>query len=172
MIIFGILVLITGLLAISSPFVAGQAVAIFVGVLLLVAGVVRVIWAFREETFGKGLLAFLLGGITAIAGVAVIAQPVMGLASLTLILVAYFLADGVVSIVTAFKVKTQSGWGWMLFDGIVTLLLGGMIAGQWPLSGTWAVGILVGVRLLFAGWTMIFMGSAARSVKKAVTAES
>lgn len=172
MIIFGILVLIAGLLAIVSPFVAGQAVAIFVGILLLVAGVIRVIWAFRKETFGKGLFAFLLGGITAIAGVAVLGQPVVGLASLTLLLAVYFFADGVVSIVTSFQVKPKSGRGWLLFDGIATLLLGGIITIQWPFSGTWAVGILVGLRLLFAGWTMVFVGSAVRSVEKQVTAES
>ena len=91
-----------------------------------------------------------------------VVQPGMALASLTLVLAIYFLVDGLVMLFAAFSVKPARGWGWLLFNGIITLLLGLLIFGQWPLSGAWAIGILVGVRLLFAGMTMIALGSSGR----------
>ena len=160
MTIFGIAVLILGILSIMAPMAAGVATASFVAVFLIVAGIVRIIWAFKAGSFGKGVLAFLIGGISVLGGLFVLARPLFGLASLTLLLAAYFVVEGIFAIVASFTLSPAEGWGWMLFDGIITLLLGGMIWSQWPLSGTWAVGILVGVRLVFAGWSMIFLGSA------------
>lgn len=166
MIIFGILVVILGILSISAPLVAGTAVAAIVGFVLIAAGIVRAVWAFKAATFGQGVMAFLFGGITVVAGVLILARPLVGLASLTMLLAAYFVVDGLFAIVASFNLKPEAGWGWVLFDGIITLVLGAMIWRQWPLSGAWAVGVLVGLRLLMAGWAMIFAGSAVRGVSR------
>lgn len=170
--ILGIIVLILGTLSIMSPLVAGTAVATLVGVLLVAAGITRVLWAFKAETFGRGALVFLLGGVTAFAGVVTLVRPLVGLASLTMVLAVYFVVDGICSIFASFQLKPATGRGWALFDGIITLLLGAMIWRQWPLSGQWAVGVLVGVRLIMAGWAMIFLGSAIRGVSKALKSEA
>jgi len=164
MTIFGIAVLILGILSIMAPMAAGVATASLVAVFLIVAGIIRIIWAFKAGSFGQGVLAFLLGGISVLGGILVLARPLLGLASLALLLAVYFVVEGIFAIIASFKLKPAAGWGWMLFDGIITLLLGGMIWNQWPLSGAWAVGILVGVRLVFAGCSMIFLGSAMKRV--------
>jgi uncharacterized membrane protein HdeD (DUF308 family) len=94
-----------------------------------------------------------------LCGLVMLARPLLGLASITLVLISYFLVDGVMEIVASFQLKPQKGWGWMLVGGIATLALAFMIGSDWPLSGAWAIGVLVGVRLLFAGWSMIALGS-------------
>jgi len=89
---------------------------------------------------------------------------VVALATLTLVLAAYFVVDGIFEIIEAFDLKPIKGWVWMLFGGIVSILLGFMIWREWPFSGAWAVGILVGIKLIFAGWAMVGIGAAGRSV--------
>jgi uncharacterized membrane protein HdeD (DUF308 family) len=91
-------------------------------------------------------------------------RPLFGLASLTLVLAAYFLVDGIFEIIAAFQIKPKKGWGWVLFSGIAAFLLGYLIWSQWPLSGGWAIGVLVGVNLLLSGWSMIAFGGAARGI--------
>lgn len=168
--LFGILTIIVGVLAMAAPGVTGLSITILVGSLMLVAGIFRLIWAFRAESFGQGLFKFLIGGITLVAGILVLANPILGLTTLTLLLAAYFVVDGIFEILGAFQVKPATGWGWLLFGGIVSLLLGVMIWRQYPLSGVWAIGILVGVKLLMAGLGMVMLGTTARSLGKAAGA--
>jgi uncharacterized membrane protein HdeD (DUF308 family) len=160
----GYALVIFGILAIVAPLFTGTAVTIFVGVLMIAAGIARGVFAFRAQTFGKGLLMFLLGGIIAFGGVLLIARPLIGLASLTMVLAAFFFADGIIEAIYAFQLRPVKGWGWMLYSGIVSGLLGFLIMYQWPVSGRWAIGVLVGVRLLFTGWSVIALGFAARGV--------
>jgi uncharacterized membrane protein HdeD (DUF308 family) len=87
---------------------------------------------------------------------------------LTLFLAAYFLIDGICEIIAAFKIKPDQGWGWMLFNGVIAVLLGAMIWRQWPVSGAWAIGILVGVHILISGWSMVIFGTGARRFAGAI----
>ena len=154
--IWGWVVLIAGVLALASPLVSGITIAIMVGALMLVAGLTR-----RDDAFqGGGFWSGLLGVISGIAGLVMMIHPVLGLASMTMVLIAYFLVLGVSEIIGAFQMRPVEGWGFLLFSGIVSVLLSWMIASQWPLSGAWAVGVLVGVQLIFSGITMISLGSA------------
>ena len=91
-------------------------------------------------------------------------NPAAALASLTIFLAAYLIVSGIFEALLAFQVKPAKGWGWELFNGIISLLLGAMIWNQFPVSGAWAIGILFGVKLLFSGWTLIMFGSAARGM--------
>ena len=168
-VITGIILLICGVLAIGSPLAAGVSVTIFVGAMLAVGGIVQCFLAFQAGAFGRGLLIFLVGALTAIAGFYLVTQPVAGLASITTLLAAYFVVTGVFELVGAFQIRPAEGWGWMLFNGIVTLLLGLMIWRQFPLSGAWAVGVLFGVKLVFSGWSLIVIG---RTVRTAATKEA
>ncbi len=104
---------------------------------------------------------FLIGVLTLLAGIAVIAHPLMSSAVLTIMLAVYFLADGVSELISAFSVK--EGKGWLLFDAVVTVMLGIMIFTGFPLAGTVAIGVFLGIKLLFVGITMLTIRSAARN---------
>ena len=158
--IWGWIVMIMGILALASPFVSGVAVVYMVGAMLVIAGISRLIEAFQGGGFWEGLL----GVITAVAGVITIAHPLLGLATLTMVLIFYFMMLGISEIVGAFQIRPEQGWGFLLFSGIVSLVLSFMLWNQWPLAGTWAVGVLVGVQLIFSGMTMITLGSAVKRI--------
>jgi uncharacterized membrane protein HdeD (DUF308 family) len=164
LIIFGALTVILGILAMMAPLVAGVAVSVTVGILLIIGGIMRTLFAFKCKSWGKGILAFVLGVLTLLIGLVMVFRPLLGLTSLTLVLAAYFFVDGIFEIFESFDLKPLKGWGWMLFGGIVSVLLGIMIWRQWPVSGVWAIGILVGIKLIFAGWAMVGIGAAGRSI--------
>ena len=164
LIILGVLTVILGVLAMMSPMLAGMTVAVMVGFLLIIGGIARTIFAFKAQSWGKGILAFVLGVLTLLIGLVMVFRPVLGLTSLTMVLAAYFFIDGIFEIFEAFDLKPLKGWGWMLFGGIVSVLLGFLIWRQWPVSGAWAIGILVGIKLIFAGVAMVAIGGAGRSV--------
>ena len=149
LLVLGIITIIIGMAAMITPLVAGVAVALMIGILLIGAGILRTVFAFKCKSWGKGILVFLLGLLTLLVGLYMVARPGVALATLTLFLAAYFVVDGIIEIIEAFDLKPLEGWGWMLFGGIVSLLLGFMIWKQWPVSGAWAIGILVGIKLLF-----------------------
>lgn len=154
--IWGWITLLMGLLAVASPVVSGVTVVIMVAIVLIVAGVARVIAGLQ----GDGFWSLLFGVIYVVGGAVMLGRPYLGLASLTMVLIIYFLANGIGEIIAAFQVKPTQGWGFVLFSGIVSVMLAFMIWNQWPLSGAWAVGVLVGIQLIFAGLTMITVGSA------------
>jgi len=164
LIFLGVLTVIFGVLAIAAPLITGIAVAMFVGFLLVFTGIARIVYAFKSKQWGTGIWGTIIGLLGLAAGLVMLFRPGVGLASLTLLLAIYFLVDGVCEIIAAFKIKPDQGWGWVLFNGIIALLLGIMIWRQWPASGTWAIGVLVGVHLLITGWTMIVLGTGARRV--------
>jgi uncharacterized membrane protein HdeD (DUF308 family) len=169
-VIVGIVMLICGFLAIGSPMMAGMSVTIFVGVMLLVGGISQCFLAFQAGAFGRGLLIFVMGALTAVAGFYLFNQPLAGLASITLFLAIYFVVTGIAELIGALQIRPAAGWGLMLVNGIVTLLLGMMIWKQYPVSGAWAVGVLFGIKLIFAGWTLIFIGRSVRGAAKEAAA--
>jgi uncharacterized membrane protein HdeD (DUF308 family) len=162
----GIGIAIAGVLAVISPFIAGLSVTIAVGVLLVVSGVSRLFLAFKMGSFGRGLLMFVLGLLTLVAGGYLLARPGIGLATLTLVLAAYLFVDGIFEIIYAFRLRPIKGWGWTLFSGIAALALGIMIWRQFPVSGIWAVGTIAGIHMIFAGSSMASLSRAARSGTK------
>lgn len=164
----GWILVIAGFVALASPLVAGMSVAMVIGVLLIAGGISQLLFVFQAGSFGDGLMLVILGVLSLVAGVYVVNQPGAALGALTLFLAAYFVVTGIVEIIAAFGDKPTEGWGWMLFSGIVSLLLGVMIWRQFPLSGVWAVGVLVGVRMLMSGMTFITIGGAAGRVVKKV----
>ncbi len=158
--IMGWVVLIAGLFALLSPLVAGAFVSVTVGAVMLIAGVTRVIEAFQGGGFWSGLF----GAVYCIAGLMIITDPLPALLALTMVLTIYFMAVGISEIVAAIQMRPSQGWGFLLFSGVVSALLAIMIWNQWPLSGAWAVGTLVGIQLMFSGMSMITVGSAAKKL--------
>ncbi len=164
MTIFGVVAIILGMFAMLAPGLTGISVILLLGVFVLLAGIVRIIWAFQAGSFGKGLLMFAIGGLTLLCGIALLANPLFGSAVLTIMLALYFIIDGIFEIAAGARLRPEAGWGWMLFGGIVSVWLGIMIWGQFPLSGVWAIGILLGIKLFFVGLIMVMGGSAVRSM--------
>ena len=156
---WGIVVLILGLLAVAMPFLTGVAVTLIIGFILIAAGVAEFVYTLKSRSFGEGFFRFLFGLFAVLAGLSLVGQPDAGLATITLFLAIWFFVDGIITLIQGFRWRPFDGWGWMVFSGIVSIILGVMIWRQFPVSAVWLVGVLVGIRLIFAGWTMIMLGS-------------
>jgi uncharacterized membrane protein HdeD (DUF308 family) len=161
----GIILVILGLAAIIVPPLATLAVAIFIGWLFLISGIVGLVttfWMRHAPGFWWSLLSAVLG---IVAGIVLISSPVSGAISLTLVLIVFFVIEGVASIMFALEHKRElSGrWGWMLASGIVDLVLAAIIFAGLPLSAAWAIGLLVGINLVFGGSALVAMALHARS---------
>lgn len=168
-IVWGVLLVVLGVLAVGSPFVAAVAVNAVLAWLIVVAGVVHVILAFQAHRAGSLLWRLLVGLAYIFFGVYLIAHPALGVASLTLLLASLFLVEGVFDIALFFQVRSMHGSSWVLIDGIITLLLGLMIYRQWPSSSAWAIGTLVGVSMIISGITRVMLSLAVRKGAGAVS---
>ena len=160
----GTVLLVLGLLAIVVPQIATIAVAVFIGWILLVSGAVGLLATFRMRTapgFWWSLISAILG---IVAGILLFRSPVSGALSLTVILTAFLANEGIVSILFALEHKRElSGrWGAMLFSGLVDLVLAGIIVEGLPGTAAWAIGLLIGVNLVFGGSALIAMALHAR----------
>ncbi len=160
----GIVLVVLGVLAVLIPQLATLTVAILIGWLFLIGGVVGLITTFmakRAPGFWWSLLSAILG---IAAGLVLLIWPVSGAVSLTLLLIVFFVIEGVVSIMYAVEHKKElSGrWGWMMASGIIDLVLAGMIFAGLPSTAAWAIGLLVGINLVFGGAAMIGMALHAR----------
>jgi uncharacterized membrane protein HdeD (DUF308 family) len=166
--VIGVILLIMGVLALAAPLATGLSIAIVVGILLLIGGIGQLVFAFRAGGLGKAPLILVIGALTSVVGAVMIANPGAALAALALVLMAYFIVYGIMEIIWAFQIRPVTGWGWTLINGLVSLLLGLLIWAQFPLSGAWAVGVLVGIKLIFSGWMLIMLGSAVQSGAKEI----
>ena len=155
----GIFILLMGLIALASPVIAGLSVALVVGFLLIVSGIAQLVFAFKA---GEGLWPWILGILTLLSGLYMSANVGVAAATLTIFLMAYLLASGISEVILALQVRPMSGWGWTLVSGALSIILGFMIWGQFPVSGVMAIGVFLGVKMLFTGLTLIMLGSSAR----------
>jgi uncharacterized membrane protein HdeD (DUF308 family) len=160
---FGIVTIIIGIMAIAAPLITGLSVVFLVGLLVLAGGIVRMIWAIRADSLDKGIIGFVIGILTLLGGAILVTDPLVASGILTILLAAYFLVDGLFEVVAAFRVRPASGWGWLLVCGAVSILLALLIWQQFPLSGAWAIGVLLGIKLLLVGMVMIGVGTIPRS---------
>ena len=161
----GILLAILGLAAIIVPPLASLAVTIFLGWMFLVSGIgglILTFWARQMPGFWWSLISAALG---IFVGLVLLARPVQGVLTLTIVVGAYFLAEGVTSIMYALEHRRELSerWSWMLFAGVLDILIAAMIIAGLPGSAEWAVGLLVGINLLFGGASLIGMALAARN---------
>jgi uncharacterized membrane protein HdeD (DUF308 family) len=160
----GVLMILAGILAIAAPMAAGIAINLLVGWLLIFSGCVHLLFAWQTRSAG-GLLWELLVGVLYIAiGAYLLIHPLAGLASLTLGLGIYLFLEAILEFALAFTLRPHPGSGWLIFDGIVTLILAVLIWRTWPASSTWVLGTLVGISMLFSGTSRLMVSLAARSV--------
>jgi uncharacterized membrane protein HdeD (DUF308 family) len=166
-IVWAILLILCGMLAIGSPMIAAVAVNIFLAWLIIFAGVVHIFIAFHAHGAASLIWKLLVGIAYIVFGGYLLVHPVVGVASLTLVIAILFLIEGVLDIILFFKMRADGGSGWVLLDGLITILLGLLIYVQWPSSSAWALGTLVGVSMIISGFTRLMISLA---VRKAVTA--
>ena len=161
---WGILLIIMGILALLMPEIAAMATVLTLAWLLLVAGIVEIVHSLQTRHragFGWKLAA---GIITLALGLLMLFFPIAGVATLALWIGAFIFAGGIVRVILAFRVKPAKGWGWVLFDGILAIIIGGLIAWGWPASSIAFIGLLTGFWLLFSGiWRITLDGRARRA---------
>lgn len=162
----GVIAVILGILAMLAPGLTGVSVTFLIGILVIAGGIIRMIWSFKMGSFGKGVLMFGIGLLTLVCGIALVANPLFASGVMAIVLAIYFIADGIFEISGSFLLRPVSGWGWMLFGGIVSIVLGIMIWRQFPLSGAWAIGTLLGIKLFFIGIFIITTGTAVKALSK------
>ena len=160
-IFWGILLIITGILALLMPGVAAIATVLTLAWLLIFAGIVEIVHAFQTRQrsgFGWKLVA---GIITLLLGIAILLFPIAGVATLALWIGAFIFAGGIVRLILAFRVRPAKGWAWVLVDGILSIVIGLLIASGWPASSIAFIGLLTGFWLLFSGfWRIMLDGRA------------
>ncbi|HXI67110.1 MAG TPA: DUF308 domain-containing protein [Steroidobacteraceae bacterium] len=167
----GIMLVILGLLALLAPAIASVAATVFFGWLLLLSGVIGLVTTFRARHapgFWWSLLSAVIG---IVAGILLLGWPLLGTLSLTAVLIAFLFAEGVVSIMYALEHRNAlSGrWGWMLASGILDVGLGVLLFIGLPGTALWALGLLLGINMVFGGWALIFMALHARPTSAATT---
>jgi len=155
--------------AIASPLVAAVAVNAVIAWLIILAGAVHLIVGFHSHGAGSLIWKVLVGLAYILIGAYLLLHPLLGVATLTLLLASLFLIEGVLDLVLYFKVRPLHGAGWLLLDGVVTLLLSLLIWSHWPSSSAWAIGTLVGVSMIMSGVTRVMLSLAVRRLTKTAT---
>ena len=159
-----VLMIVAGLVAIASPLAAGVAVSLLVAWLLIFSAAAHLVFAWHTRTAGGLLWELLIAIVYGATGVYLLMHPAAGLASLTLALAIYLFLEAILEFALGFLLRALPGRGWLLFDGIVTLILAVMIWRTWPSSTEWVIGTLVGISMLFSGTSRLAMSLVARRV--------
>jgi uncharacterized membrane protein HdeD (DUF308 family) len=159
----GLVMMVLGLLAIAVPNLAGLAITIFIGWLFVVAGIFRALMVWRSRGRPGFIWSMATALLAIVLGLVLLTRPLAGILTLTLALGAFFLLEGVLAILVALEFRRHvPSWGWVLFNGVVDLLLAWLIWAGWPSSADWAIGLLVGFNMVFLGLSLVMTALAAR----------
>jgi uncharacterized membrane protein HdeD (DUF308 family) len=161
---FSVLMILAGIAAIAMPPIAGLAVNIVVAWLLLFSGAMHLIFAWYTRTAGAAVWEVLVGLVYAATGIYLLAQPIAGLAALTLALTVYLFLESVLEFTAWGYLRGRTGSGWLLLDGVITLILAIMIWRTWPSNTEWVIGTLVGISMLFSGTSRLMLSLSARQL--------
>lgn len=159
-----ILMILAGIIAIAAPAIAGVVIVYVVAWTAIFDGGFQIVYAFRAHSGGRMILELILGLLYIVAGVYILMHPNRGLLALTLVIACFLLIYGVFALVLAFQMRPISGWGWVLFDAIVTILLGVLIWAHWPYNSEWVIGTLVGISFIVSGVSRLMLSMAVRRV--------
>ena len=164
-ILWGVALIVSGMLG-GSLLLAAVSVNLVIAWLIVLAGMVHLIIAYHAHRAGSLTWRLMIGFGYVFFGVYLIASPVLNVASLALVLALLLLFEGIFDIALFFRLSAIEGSSWVLLDGVVTLILGLMIYGQWPSTAAWAIGVLVGVSLVTSGLTRVMLSVV---VRKSIT---
>ena len=170
----GVVMTILGILAVIWPQVSTVAVDLYVGWMFFISGAVGVLGMFFAPTVSTFLWSLLTSALSLLVGVLLLWHPIEGATSLTLVLVAFFLVEGVFHIALSFSYRNAfpGSWGWMLASGVTDLILVAIIMKSWPTSASWALGLVVGANLITSGLAILMVAIAARRIVNATGARA
>jgi uncharacterized membrane protein HdeD (DUF308 family) len=161
----GVLMMTLGLLAIALPNLSTLTVEILVGWLFFVGGVFRCVSVLRARRVPGYWWSLLTAVLAILVGLLLVLRPLEGVLTLTMVLVAFFMLEGIAAIVIALEFRRHlRHWGWTLLSGVVDLLLAYLIWSGWPSTATWAIGLLVGINMFFLGLSLVMSAIAARTM--------
>lgn len=166
-IVVGVILIALGTIALGSSVLTTLASMVFIGWLMVMAGVLQSAHAFTCKAWGGFFVDLLAGILYAVAGFLIIAHPAEVALTLTLLIAMFLIIGGMFRIVVAIAVRFPNTM-WMLIHGAVNLLLGFAIIQKWPLSGLWVIGMFIGIDMIFNGWTLVMLGIAVRKSTKPV----
>ena len=168
----GVLMIILGVLAVAAPAFATLTVDIYVGWLFLISGVLGLIAMFSARNVPGFLWTLVTALLSIVVGGVLLWKPAEGAVSLTIVLTAFFIVEGIFQAVAAFiyREAIPSTWGWLLASGLADLALAAIIVAGWPGTAAWVLGLLVGVNLLTTGWAVVMVALGARDIARSVTA--
>ena len=156
----GILMILFGFIIIIFPVAGTFTIELLFGVLLLVAGLAQVVMAFQARKWAGFLLSLIVGLLYLLAGIALLFQPLAGAVTLTLLLGIFLLMVGLLKLGLSFKLKPRYHHEWLMFDGLLSLLLGILILMAWPSDSLWVLGLLFGINVLFSGLSFLMLSHA------------
>lgn len=157
------LMIAAGLLAIVVPPIAGIAVTILIGWLLIFSGLTHLVFAWHTRGAGSIIWELFLGLLYMAIGFYTVLNPLVGLTSLTLLLAAYWIIESILEFVLAVRLRPVRRSSWLFADGVITLMAAFMVWRSWPASSAWAIGVLVGISMLFSGISRLMLSLAARN---------
>ncbi|MBW4551441.1 MAG: HdeD family acid-resistance protein [Aphanocapsa sp. GSE-SYN-MK-11-07L] len=161
-IVLGVVLILVGVAAIAFPLAATLVAETWVAIILAIAGVTKLIYAW--QTRGEGFIWKLLLSLLYIGtGLVLWLYPLQGVLTLTLVLGIFLLTEGIMEIILGFQLRPTPNWGWVVGNGIITLILGGMIGFEWPLDAPWLLGTLLGISILSTGVSRVMLAWVARS---------
>jgi uncharacterized membrane protein HdeD (DUF308 family) len=157
-----VLLIIAGLFAICVPLISGVGITLLFGWLMILSGITHFIFAFKTHTTGGVIWELIIGAIYLFTGFYLIFHPLDALLVLTLILACYLFFEAIAEFIQYFQLRPRHGAGWILVDGVITLILAIMIWRSWPASSVWVIGTLVGISMLFSGFSRLMLSLAAK----------
>ena len=166
----GIVMLILGCLAVAEPVIASVAVDIYVGWLFLFSGLLGLVTMFSARDASAFFWMLLTAALSLAVGIMLIWKPAEGTVSLTLVLTAFFIAEGAFQIAATLSYRDvmPNSWGWLLASGLTDLLLAGLIIYSWPASASWTLGLIVGINLITTGLAIVMTAMEVRNVAKSL----
>jgi uncharacterized membrane protein HdeD (DUF308 family) len=157
-----VLLIVAGFFAMLIPFISGVAITLFFGWAMIISGVTHFIFAFKTHTKGGLIWELLIGAVYLFTGVYLILHPLDALLALTLILACYLFFEAIVEFIQYFQLRPRHGASWLIVDGVITLILAIMIWRSWPASSIWVIGTLVGISMIFSGFSRLMLSLAAK----------
>lgn len=165
---FGIILILLGILAAAGAAVVTEISVLFLGILLLIGGVLQIGYAFWSRHWSGFFISSLAGALYVVVGALFIVNPTASAISLTLLLAAFYLAGGIFRIVGSVMMRFEQ-WGWALFSGIVKFALGLLILLGWPETGLWVFGLFIGIDLIVYGWFWVILALTIRNIRAKLT---
>jgi len=166
----GIIMMVLGALAVIWPQISTLAVDLYVGWMFLISGLFGLVTMFVASSVAGFLWSLLTAALSLFVGVLLLWHPVEGAVSLTLVLISFFIAEGVFQIAAAIRHREAfpDSWGWLLMSGLADLVLAAMLIWGWPSTAIWALGLIAGLNLITSGLAIVMVAAAARNMVRVV----